>query len=336
MSMEKRYGLCTSNFMRRELIQHLQTIAPLTFSCSPLLLDPERGKKIGMFQVVRKSITPKISSSKLRPPQVTVSPKQPRAAAAGDNGTKITLDLAPPPVPPVPSSLQTHSKILSRGPGQVVENGVTQETLAKPKSGGVRSAFAKVLSRPSTPGRPSTPKRPGTPNKRPSTASRAIVVSEPSPADELADPFAKLAPSTFTASDWARRAANATVNRPRAASVNARPLLASRPLDLDLHAPPSLAHLTNNVSRINTADTSGPLNLGPASRDSSRPSLPAPHIPGPIVPPQQIERWMSDAQKDQSALPRPPPRTSTSSNRPPVLPKRPSTATTDGRPWKKI
>lgn len=319
--------------MGHELIQRLQTITPLTFSCSPFLLDTERGKKIGMFQVVKKSITPKISSSKLRPPQVTVSPKHSRNATARDDGSKTTtLESAPP----VPTGLPTQSQLLSQGPVQVIENGVAQEALAKPKSGGVRSAFAKVLSRPSTPGRPSTPKRPRTPNKRPSTASKAIVVSEPSPADELADPFAKLAPSNFTASDWARRAANATANRPRAASVNAKPLIPSRPLDLDLQSLSSVAHLTNNGSRINTPETLGSVKLGSASRDAPGPSLPAPHIPGPIVPPQQIERWMSDAQKDRPARPLRPPRTATSSNRPPVLPKRPSTATADGRPWNRI
>ncbi|KAG9045702.1 hypothetical protein FS837_005822 [Tulasnella sp. UAMH 9824] len=313
-----------------------KTITPLTFSCSPFLLDPERGKKIGMFQVVKKSITPKISSSKLRPPQVTVSPKHSRNATPRDDGSKTTTLDSAPPVPPVPAGLQAQSQLLSQGPAQVVESGIAQEVLAKPKSGGVRSAFAKVLSRPSTPGRPSTPKRPRTPNKRPSTASKAIVVSEPSPADELADPFAKLAPSSFTASDWARRAANATVNRPRAASVNAKPALPSRPLDLDLNSLPSLASLANSGSRINTPETSGSLNLDPGSRDSPGLSLPAPHIPGPIVPPQQIERWLSDAQKDRPARPLRPPRTATSSNRPPVLPKRPSTATTDGRPWNRI
>ncbi|KAG8903583.1 hypothetical protein FRC01_009146, partial [Tulasnella sp. 417] len=302
---------------------------------STFLRYNEAGKKIGMFQVVKKSLTPKISSSRLRPPQVTVSPKRSRSSAAVDDGPKNALEPAPPPAPPVSVSLQTHSHLLSRGPGQVSENVAAQEALAKSR-GGVRSAFAKVLSRPSTPGRPSTPKRPRTPNKRPSTASKAIVISEPSPAGDLADPFAKLAPSNFTAADWAKRAANATLNRPRAASVNAKPLPPSRPLELDLDSLPSLARPTNAGPLIHTPDAAGSLSVGGASQGSPRPSLLAPHLPGPIVPRQQIERWMSDAQKDRSTLPPPRPRTANSSNRPPPLPKRPSTATTAGRPWNKI
>lgn len=45
-----------------------QIFTPLSFSCSPELLSPERGKKIQIFQVVRKTITPKLSSSKLSLP----------------------------------------------------------------------------------------------------------------------------------------------------------------------------------------------------------------------------------------------------------------------------
>ncbi|KAF9518502.1 hypothetical protein BS47DRAFT_1338187 [Hydnum rufescens UP504] len=38
---------------------------PLCFMCSPKLLNPECGKKIGLLQVVKKSVSPKISASKV-------------------------------------------------------------------------------------------------------------------------------------------------------------------------------------------------------------------------------------------------------------------------------
>ncbi|KAG8852804.1 hypothetical protein FRB96_008492 [Tulasnella sp. 330] len=51
-----------------------RSFRPLSFSCSPLLLDPEHGKTIHLFQVVRKTVTPKLSSSKLKPPTIPISP----------------------------------------------------------------------------------------------------------------------------------------------------------------------------------------------------------------------------------------------------------------------
>ncbi|KAG9000116.1 hypothetical protein FRB93_012880 [Tulasnella sp. JGI-2019a] len=53
-----------------------KSFRPLSFSCSPLLLDPDHGKKIHLFQVVRKSVTPKLSSSKLKPPTLPISPTE--------------------------------------------------------------------------------------------------------------------------------------------------------------------------------------------------------------------------------------------------------------------
>ncbi|KAG8988391.1 hypothetical protein FRB90_002767 [Tulasnella sp. 427] len=304
-----------------------KTLTPMTFTCSPFLLDPERGKKIGVFQVVKKSITPKISSSKLRPPKV-VSPPKARSVSAKVEGSKS--ESAAPPLPSIPVH-QTPKQPLSRMPNQNVDP-ATIHDISSIHSSGVRSAFSKILSRPSTPARPGTPKRPKTPNKRPSTASKAIGPSEPSPVDEVADPFAKLAPSNFTASDWARRAANATANRPRAVSAAAqRPALFSSPMNFDLDTLPSLAQLSSRGARTNVQPTGS----FATSSDKAAPSLPMPHLPGPIVPPQQLEQWMSDTQKSSGGLlSLPPPRGLGSTPRP-LLPKRPSTASNDGRPWNK-
>ncbi|KAG8688881.1 hypothetical protein FRC08_011216 [Ceratobasidium sp. 394] len=42
-------------------------LTPLTFSCAPELLIPEQGKKVGLLRVMKKSVIPKISASKLDP-----------------------------------------------------------------------------------------------------------------------------------------------------------------------------------------------------------------------------------------------------------------------------
>src|SRR6266852_3628722 len=45
-----------------------QTVTPLSFTCSPELLTPERGKKIGLLQVAKKALLPKLGATKLDPP----------------------------------------------------------------------------------------------------------------------------------------------------------------------------------------------------------------------------------------------------------------------------
>ncbi|KAG8736006.1 hypothetical protein FRC10_009889 [Ceratobasidium sp. 414] len=47
--------------------QVVQVLTPLTFSCAPELLIPEQGKKVGLLRVMKKSVIPKISASKLDP-----------------------------------------------------------------------------------------------------------------------------------------------------------------------------------------------------------------------------------------------------------------------------
>ncbi|KAG2155541.1 hypothetical protein DEU56DRAFT_976126 [Suillus clintonianus] len=44
-------------------------ITPLTFSCSPFLLHPMQGKKVGFVHLVKKSVVPKLSAEKLEPPE---------------------------------------------------------------------------------------------------------------------------------------------------------------------------------------------------------------------------------------------------------------------------
>ncbi|QRV94970.1 hypothetical protein RhiJN_22988 [Ceratobasidium sp. AG-Ba] len=49
------------------IISGEKTLVPLSFSCSPELLIPEQGKKVGLLRVMKKSVTPKISSAKMDP-----------------------------------------------------------------------------------------------------------------------------------------------------------------------------------------------------------------------------------------------------------------------------
>ncbi|KAG9085257.1 hypothetical protein FRC06_003678 [Ceratobasidium sp. 370] len=49
------------------IIQGEKVLTPLTFSCAPELLIPEQGKKVGLLRVMKKSVIPKISASKLDP-----------------------------------------------------------------------------------------------------------------------------------------------------------------------------------------------------------------------------------------------------------------------------
>ncbi|KAG9075006.1 hypothetical protein FS749_013364, partial [Ceratobasidium sp. UAMH 11750] len=57
-------------------------LTPLTFSCAPELLIPEQGKKVGLLRVMKKSVIPKISASKLDP--VLVPPVTPGGNAPSE------------------------------------------------------------------------------------------------------------------------------------------------------------------------------------------------------------------------------------------------------------
>jgi hypothetical protein len=46
-----------------------KTLTPLSFSCSPALLLPTRGKKIRVMHVVKKSVTAKLTAMKIEPPR---------------------------------------------------------------------------------------------------------------------------------------------------------------------------------------------------------------------------------------------------------------------------
>ncbi|KAH7916465.1 hypothetical protein BJ138DRAFT_474983 [Hygrophoropsis aurantiaca] len=50
-------------------MQGEKTLTPLTFSCSPLLLHPLQGKKVGLMHVVKKSVATKLAAEKLEPPR---------------------------------------------------------------------------------------------------------------------------------------------------------------------------------------------------------------------------------------------------------------------------
>ena len=50
------------------IIDGEKTLTPLTFSCSPWLLHPSKGKRIDVMHVFKKSVTPKLVAEKLQPP----------------------------------------------------------------------------------------------------------------------------------------------------------------------------------------------------------------------------------------------------------------------------
>ena len=96
-----------------------------------------------LFRVVRKSVTPKLSASKLHPPSLTVSPMSLPSSTASSSHLEA--------IPPLPDFATQIDPRLVR---------LVQEADAAPQKG---------PSRPATPKRPTTPKRPIIP-KRPSTA----------------------------------------------------------------------------------------------------------------------------------------------------------------------
>lgn len=53
----------------RRVLPGEKIITPLTFSCSPFLLHPMQGKKVGFVHLVKKSVVPKLSAEKLEPPE---------------------------------------------------------------------------------------------------------------------------------------------------------------------------------------------------------------------------------------------------------------------------
>lgn len=50
------------------IIDGEKTLTPLTFSCSPWLLHPSKGKRIDIMHVFKKSVAPKLVAEKLQPP----------------------------------------------------------------------------------------------------------------------------------------------------------------------------------------------------------------------------------------------------------------------------
>lgn len=57
-----------------DTVVHFQMVTPLSFTCSPDLLTPERGKKIGLLQVAKKALLPKLGATKLDPPALSRAP----------------------------------------------------------------------------------------------------------------------------------------------------------------------------------------------------------------------------------------------------------------------
>lgn len=63
------------------IIDGEKTLTPLTFSCSPWLLHPSKGKRIDVVHVFKKSVAPKLVAEKLQPPAFAEPVISPRADA---------------------------------------------------------------------------------------------------------------------------------------------------------------------------------------------------------------------------------------------------------------
>ncbi|KAF8922002.1 hypothetical protein CPB85DRAFT_1247133 [Mucidula mucida] len=75
-----------------KILEGEKTLTPLTFSCSPLLLHAQQGKKIRLMHIVKKSVVSKLMAEKVEPPRARsisphsspvfqVSPKKPHASS---------------------------------------------------------------------------------------------------------------------------------------------------------------------------------------------------------------------------------------------------------------
>ncbi|KAK0481737.1 hypothetical protein IW261DRAFT_1607003 [Armillaria novae-zelandiae] len=69
-----------------------KTLTPLTFSCSPLLLDPSQGKKIRLMHIVKKSVVTKLVAEKVEPtPSGRISaPSSPTISSSPNIGSPKT------------------------------------------------------------------------------------------------------------------------------------------------------------------------------------------------------------------------------------------------------
>ncbi|KAK0233610.1 hypothetical protein IW262DRAFT_1477146 [Armillaria fumosa] len=69
-----------------------KTLTPLTFSCSPLLLDPSQGKKIRLMHIVKKSVVTKLVAEKVEPtPNGRISaPPSPTISSSPNIGSPKT------------------------------------------------------------------------------------------------------------------------------------------------------------------------------------------------------------------------------------------------------
>ncbi|KAF8713708.1 hypothetical protein RHS03_00432, partial [Rhizoctonia solani] len=88
------------------VIPREKTLTPLSFTCAPELLIPEQGKKVKLLHVMRKSMIPKIQSSKMEPP---VLPTTPRSQASSDKPIPIPIHVG---TGPTGKALGTIAKIV--------------------------------------------------------------------------------------------------------------------------------------------------------------------------------------------------------------------------------
>ncbi|KZW00548.1 hypothetical protein EXIGLDRAFT_144639 [Exidia glandulosa HHB12029] len=74
----------------------LQSFTPLSFACAPQLLIPANGKKVHLFHVMRKSVTPKLAAAKVDPST------SPSSSTAGHSSSTIGVPILPPDLTNVP------------------------------------------------------------------------------------------------------------------------------------------------------------------------------------------------------------------------------------------
>lgn len=71
-----------------------KTLTPLSFSCTPALLDRNRASKVKVLHIMRKTLLPKIVAQKLEPPDMPPRPS-PAKESVADRNSIISFDSAP-------------------------------------------------------------------------------------------------------------------------------------------------------------------------------------------------------------------------------------------------
>ncbi|KAG8959005.1 hypothetical protein FRC03_008549 [Tulasnella sp. 419] len=238
-----------------------KVLIPLSFCCSPSLFDPERAMKVKLLHVVRKSVTPKISSSRIKPPRVPVSPTKSYIGSEEDGSTSGGSDQAT-------STTSSISKTIN--------------------------TFAKAVSRPTTPKRPTAPRRPSTARESPRPFNVTGIAADSKPQvsrQRAASLSTTTTPSTTTRADW-----NSRFHSPRggvgpvspaSSSTEAGSSLGSRKDGLENMKSPYVTNMATTSTGVPGGKIVTPAQLqawlsNPSPSPTPPPSAPVPGIQHPL------------------------------------------------------